>query len=209
MASSFCTALHLQASNRNTSHRISTAFLVRVTNIHCESVFLNTFINGMLLPFIAYHRTTHVVEIPWQLVVLDSFLSSTEHISRLFFPISSTTNALMSVPVLFVSSLPFGTRPHTIFMNIFLWKFSRVTFYKISQYCQTQRYKAVTLHKICKYCQTQHCKAVGIISCSAATMLFAPHQKSRNNPLYTAQYAASWGSNLCGVQDLPELMKQS
>jgi len=32
-------------------------------------------------------------------------------------------------------------------------------------------------------------------------------KKSSNNPLYTAQYAASWGSNLCGVQDLPELIK--
>jgi len=40
------------------------SFSVRVTNIHCESVFLNTIINGMLLSFIAYHEITHAVDIP-------------------------------------------------------------------------------------------------------------------------------------------------
>lgn len=40
------------------------SFLVRVTIIHCESIFLNTIINGMLLSFIAYHKITHAVEIP-------------------------------------------------------------------------------------------------------------------------------------------------
>jgi hypothetical protein len=39
-------------------------FLLRVTITHCESVFLNTIINGMSLLFIAYHRITHVAEIP-------------------------------------------------------------------------------------------------------------------------------------------------
>lgn len=208
MASSFCTSLHLQGSNRDTSHGLSTAFLVRVTNIHCVSAFLNTIINGMLVMYSIPQNHTHCRNS--LRVVLDSSLPSSEHISRLVFPVSSTTNALMSVPVLFVSSLPLGTRPQPIFMNIFFWIFSRVTFYKISQYCQTQRYKAESpFTKSANNARLSTAKQMAS-SVAQQQQCCSPHNnKSSNNPLYITQYAASWGCNLCGVQILPESIKQS
>lgn len=193
---------------RHVPHDIDSLF----STYHKYSLWISlsdTIINGMLLlSFIAYHRITHVVDIPSQLVVLDSSLSSSEHISRLVFPVSSTNNALMSVQVLFVSSLSLGTRPHTIFMNIFFWIFSRVTFYRISQYSQIQHYKAESpFTKSANSARLSTAKWLASLVAQQQQCCSFHKKKPSNNPLYTAQYAASWGCNLWGVQILPESMR--